>query len=211
MKNTMNTTFALNIGRQFGSGGREIGGKLAKRLNVAYYDKELIRLASKESGLDEKFFEDADEKTGFRLKDGLFGLGSSFLGGGYTDSYLCNETLFKIQSDVIREQAEKQSCIFVGRCADYILRDHPCTLTIFISADLKDRVERVVHNLTITEKKALELIEKTDKKRAAYYNYYSNKLWGVASSYDLCINSSKLGVDATVDFILQFWEAKKGG
>ncbi|MDR1585296.1 MAG: cytidylate kinase-like family protein [Prevotellaceae bacterium] len=204
----MNTNFVVNIGRQLGSGGREIGAKLAGSLQIAFYDKELINLASKESGLSEKLFEAADEKTAFSLKTGVLGLRSSVITDGFTNNYLCNETLFKIQSDVIRELAGKQSCVFVGRCADYILRDHPRTLNVFICAGLEDRIRRVAKNLDLPEKKARELIEKTDKKRAAYYNYYSNKQWGAASTYHLCINSSVLGIEATVDVVRQVLDKK---
>ena len=176
----MNTNFVINIGRQLGSGGREIGAELAKRLNIAFYDKELINIASKESGLSKHLFEEADEKASFSFSGGgLLGVRSSFMSDGYVNNYLCNESLFKIQSDVIRELAEKQSCVFVGRCADYILRDHPQALNVFISAPLTDRIERVSKNHQLTEKKAKDFIEKTDKKRASYYNYYSNKRWGV--------------------------------
>ncbi len=204
----MSTNFVINIGRQLGSGGREIGTILAKSLDISFYDKELISLASKESGLSQEVFEAADEKTSFSLRGGLLGLRASVVSDGYIDNYLCNETLFKIQSDVIRELAEKQSCVFVGRCADYILRDHPKTLNVFICANIEDRIKRVAENHDLSDKKALELIERTDKKRASYYNYYSDKQWGAASSYHLCINSSVLGIDATVDFILQFLNEK---
>jgi cytidylate kinase len=112
--------------------------------------------------------------------------------------------LFRIQSDVIKKLAEKESGIFVGRCADYILRNHPRITRIFISADLEDRIQRIATEKKITEKEAGILIEQIDKKRAAYYNYYSNKIWGMSTSYDLCINSSTLGIKRTAQFILQY-------
>ena len=205
----MDTNFVITIGRQLGSGGREIGNLLAERMNVPFYDKELIALASKQSGLSKDVFEKADEKTKFSLSGGFWGLKSSIFDEGFTNSYLCNETLFKIQSDVIRELAEKSSCVFVGRCADYILRDHSCAVHVFVSADLPDRIKRVVDYHQFSEEKALDFIEKTDKKRAGYYNFYSNKQWGAASSYHLCINSSVQGVEATVDVIQQFLERKR--
>lgn len=205
----MDTEFVINIGRQLGSGGRQIGRALSGRLHVPFYDKELIALASQQSGLAEELFEEADEKKRFSLTGGLLGLKTSMIDEGFTNNYLCNETLFKIQSDVILELARQKSCIFIGRCADYILRDHPCALNVFISADLEDRIERVGAYYQLSEKKALEEIEKTDKKRAGYYNYYSNKQWGVASSYHLCINSSVLGIDVTVDVIQEFLERKR--
>lgn len=200
----MNETFVINIGRQLGSGGRQIGEKLSAGFGIAYYDKELIQLASKESGLGKEFFEKADEKSSFSFIGGLLGLRTNINNEVYVNNYLCNETFFKIQSDVIRELAGKESCVFVGRCADYILRDNARCINIFITADKEDRVRRVAQTYQLSLDKAEELIAKTDKKRAEYYNYYSNKVWGAAGSYHLCINSSVLGMDETVAFITQF-------
>lgn len=199
--------FAINIGRQYGSGGRLIGEKVAQRLDFAYYDKELIDLASKESGLCKELFEQADEKKTFSLSGGLLGLRSNVMPGNFMQqSYLSNESLFQIQSDIVRELAEKQNCVFVGRCADYILRDHPHALNIFITADEADRRTRILERMPdLAEDKALDMLEKTDKKRASYYNYYTGKTWGAAPSYHLCINSSLLGIDGTVELICDFF------
>ena len=199
----MERKYVITIGRQLGSGGKQIGALLATQLNVSCYDKELIQIASKESGLGKEFFEQADEKSKFSLINGLFGLGSNYMGDIYTNNYLCNESLFKIQSDVIRKLAEQQSCIFFGRCADYILRDHAYSLNIFICADIQERMERITKSQDISSDKAKALIEQTDKKRAEYYNYYSNKVWGSATSYHVCINSSVLGIEKTADYIKQ--------
>ena len=206
----MNEKFVINIGRQLGSGGREIGEKLASQFGIAFYDKELIRLASKESGLGKEFFEKADEKESHSFIGGLLGLRTNISNEVYVNNYLSNETFFKIQSDVIRDLAEEKSCLFVGRCDDYILRDHPRCINVFITADTDDRVKRVVRDQQLTEEKAQEVIEKTDKKRSGYYNYFSNKVWGAAASYHLCINSSVLGIDETVAFISRFIEQKLG-
>ena len=168
----------ITIGRQFGSGGRVIGHKLAERLGIAYYDKELITLASKESGICGEFFEKADE-------------------------------MFQIQSDVIRKVAAEKSCILVGRCADYILRDNKDCLSVFISASLEDRIRRAMeYNDKLKASDAEEFLRKADKSRASYYNYYTDKTWGTADSYDLCINSSYLGIDKTIDYILSFLQAR---
>ena len=204
----MNQKYVINIGRQFGSGGREIGQKLATRLGIAFYDKELIRIASRESGLKEEFFEEADEKKSYTLFAGLFGLGSPPVDDIYSSYYLSNETLFKIQSDVIRSLAGKKSCLFVGRCADYILKDNANCLNIFIMADLNDRVDRISRNQHLPADKAKELLEKTDKKRKEYYSYFAGKAWGAAESYHLCINSSVLGIDETSTFLFHFAERK---
>ena len=216
----------ITIGRQLGSGGRHIGKQLAEQLNLSFYDKELINIASQESGLSKELFEQADEKKQNNLFGTWFGLRSSLMVGDYQiNSSLCNESLFQIQSDVIRRLAEQQSCVFVGRCADYILRDNPRCINIFISADLDDRIRRVSEMIRISQEranessekqqtyqgeqhvyseKAKELIRQTDKKRAEYYNYYTNKEWGAAKSYHLCINSSLLGEAETVVYIIKY-------
>ena len=201
--------FVINIVRQLGSGGREIGALVAKKLNIAFYDKELLQLASKESGLGKEFFERADERSTFNFWRDFFDLGTTY---SYPNTnYLFSESLFKIQSDVIKQLAAKQSCLFVGRCADYVLRDHPRCINFFISSDLDCRINRLVNQYKYaTEENAQELIYKTDKKRAQYYNYYTNKEWGTAASYHLCIDSSVLGVEKTVDFIVQFAKEKLG-
>ena len=205
----MNEKLIINIGRQLGSGGRQIGEMLAKQFGISFYDKELIQIASKESGLGKEFFEQADEKKSHSIIGGLLGLRTNINNEVYGNNYLSNETFFKIQSDVIRKLADEKSCLFVGRCADYILHDHPLCFNLFITADTDDRIRRVAHDQSLTLEKAQEKIEKMDKKRAEYYNYFSNKVWGAAESYHLCINSSVLGIDETVAFISRFIEQKR--
>ena len=190
----MNENYVINLGRQLGSGGKEIGEKLAKEFGIAFYDKELIKLASDESGLCKEFFEKADERASQSIIGGLFGTRFPFIS----------------QSDVIRELAERQSCLFVGRCADYILRDHPRCVNVFVSASKEARIERLMRIHNIPSEAAEELMEKADKKRASYYNYYSYKTWGAAETYHLCIDSSVLGIDGTVQFIKEFVKLKLG-
>ena len=204
----MNNKIILTIGRQFGSGGREIGKKLAKALNIAYYDKELMALAAKESGLSEEFFEKADERASSGLSY-AFTMGYSHMGlfTPYND-ILSNDRLFLYQSDTIRNLAEKGSCVIVGRCADYILRDNPNCLSFFIHNTKENRIQRILESQNLTVEQAKELILKTDKSRASYYNYYTNKEWGAASSYNFSIDVSVLGVDETVEFIKSFVERK---
>lgn len=206
----MNEKFVINIGRQLGSGGREIGEKLAADLGISYYDKELIELASQESGLCKEFFEKADEKTSQTLIGGLFGMRFPFITEGAMpySNCLSNDALFKIQSDVIRKLANEKSCLFVGRCADYILREHPRCVNVFISASPEDRIERVMRRRQISQDEAEELIEKIDKKRSSYYNYYSYNTWGAAATYHLCIDSSALGIEETVEVIKEFASKK---
>ena len=190
--------YVITIGRQLGSGGREIGQKVAAQLGIAYYDKELIRIASRKSGLKEEFFERVDEQKHFSLFPGLLGMRSSLSDEFFSNYYLSNESLFRIQSDVIRKLSEEASCIFVGRCADYVMKDEKNRLSIFINADREDRKRRIAESHNITLAKAGEMIEKTDKGRSAYYKYFSGKEWGSAESYHLCINSSLLGIEKTV-------------
>ncbi|MDR1372765.1 MAG: cytidylate kinase-like family protein [Dysgonamonadaceae bacterium] len=192
--------FAITVGRQIGSGGKIMSDKLACRLKISCYDRELINIASKESGLGKEFFENSDEKSNFGIPGSYSGIYSGYISPGNLN-YLCDETLFKIQSDVIKRISEQESCIFIGRCADYILRSHPRLLKIFISASLEHRISRLCTTMSINTKEAITLIEQTDKKRAAYYNYYSNKQWGVASTYDLCINTSTISIDQAVALI----------
>ncbi len=208
----MNDKFVINIGRQLGSGGKEIGEKLAERLGISFYDKELINLASEESGLSKEFFEKADEKASQGIIGGLFGMRFPFISDGAIPYGTClsNDALFKIQSDVIRHLAEQKSCLFVGRCADYILREHPRCINLFISASTDNRIERLCRIHHITNEQAEELIEKTDRKRSSYYNYYSYKTWGAAATYHLCIDSSVLGIDGTVRFLQEFVTLKLG-
>ncbi len=206
----MKENFVITIGRQLGSGGLLIGEKLASMMNISFYDKELINIASKESGLGKEFFEKFDEKDSHSFFGGFLSLRGILSDDMYSNNYLNNETLFTIQSDIIRNLAEEKSCVFIGRCADYVLKDHPRCLNIFISADMEDKIKRVSEMHNLPENKAKDFIEKMDKKRASYYNYYSNKMWGVAESYDLCINSSILGIDETVEFIRHFAEKRFG-
>ena len=208
----MSDKYVINIGRQLGSGGKVIGERLAARLGISFYDKELINLASKESGLCKELFEKADEKPSQTIMGGLFGARFSLFTESslpYTN-YLSNDALFKIQSDVIRKLASEKSCLFVGRCADYILRENPRCVNVFITASMEDRVKRVSETERISKEEAEELISKTDKKRSEYYNYYSYKTWGAAATYHLCIDSSVLGIDETVLFIEEFAKRKLG-
>ena len=200
----------ITIGRQLGSGGREIGKKLADAMRFAFYDKELLEITANESGISLKLFEQTDEQPNKGLPAGLFGMRFPF----WTDSMvgtggLTHETLFQIQSDVIRNLAAKQSCVFIGRCADYILRDRTDCLNVFICADDDDRMRRIIAysgDNPVNTDKAREIMSQIDKRRASYYNYYSNKTWGVASSYHICLNSSVLGIDGAVDLLKEIVE-----
>jgi len=201
----------ITLGRQFGSGGREIGERIAARLGLPFYDRELIQIAAQKSGLGKEFFEQADEEKGRSLLSGLMDHYGALREDGTAGAYLSNEALFQMQSNVIRDLAAKASAVFIGRCADYVLKDFPRCLNFFISAAMEDRIQRIMRIQQLSEKKARELIEKTDKKRAAYYNYFTDKQWGAADSYHLCVNSSVLGVEQTSAFLCHFIKKKFDG
>ena len=205
-----NERFVLTIGRQLASGGGAIGRILAQRLGVALYDRQLLQLAARQSGLAPCCFEEADEKHSHRWLTTLVGyLRSPFTGtSGHVDNMLSEDALFQIQSDVIRSVAERESALFIGRCADYVLRDHPRRISIFVTADLDERIARICQSEGIGRAEAEARIHRIDGHRAAYYNYYSSRSWGEAATYDLCINTSRLGIEATAEFILGFAEQK---
>jgi cytidylate kinase len=201
--------FVITIGRQIGSGGLATASMLSEQIGVPMYDKNLLLEVSKESGLACEFFEKRDEKAAKRPLGRFFGLRSTMQGNDSFSAFnaISDEQLFKIQSEVMRNIVEKESCIIVGRCADYVLRDHPRRLSVFISASMEDRVARIVAGQGISESEARRLIEHGDRKRSNYYNYYTFKQWGDSSSYHLCLNSSKLGtIDNVVKVIRNYME-----
>lgn len=197
----MTEKYFITIGRQLGSGGRQIGKKLADALHISYYDKEIINLASIESGLNPEIFEQADEKNCYSFFE-------NFLGMQLSKNYLGNENLFEIQSEIIKEESRKGSALFVGRCSDYILREFERRIDIFITANKEDRIRRTSQRKNISLKEAEELNLKIDRKRKEYYNFYNKKNWGHANSYHLCINSSVLGIEKSVNLIKSFVEQK---
>lgn len=200
-----NKHIIINVGRQLGSGGHDIARMLATDFDAKYYDREILNLAAKESGFSEKIFEQNDEKKGFIR--GLFNMAAPHVSGVY-ESGFSQENLFKFQSDAIRKAAQKGSCVFVGRCADYVLRDFENVVNIFITASMHDRVERILQKRKVTPPEAKQIILQAESKRAAYYNYYTGKKWGHAESYDLCVNTSILGMEATEKMIAEFIRKK---
>lgn len=203
----MKKQIILTIGRQLGSCGRTIGHKLADKFGLTFYDKELLNKAANESGLCEEVFEKADEKPSSGLPF-LLALSNSPYYGAFSPfgGVLSNDRLFKIQSDVIREIASKESCVIVGRCADYVLRDNPNVISFFIANTMEERIKELTTRQQLSVEKAKDLIIKTDKSRANYYNFFTNKTWGAAASYDLSINVSVLGIEKTVDYLGDFVE-----
>lgn len=199
----------INIGRQLGSGGHDIGRMLALDFQAKYYDRELLNLAAKESGLSEKIFEQNDEKKGFFR--GLLNLGSPHVSSGRVyNSGVSQESLFQFQSEAIKKAANEGSCVFVGRCADYVLRNLPNTVSVFVTASMDYRVRQIMNKRHLDEDAARKFIEQGESERATYYNYYTGKKWGAAESYDLCIDSSILGLVETEKIIAQFIKKKFG-
>ncbi|MBP1584776.1 MAG: cytidylate kinase-like family protein [Lachnospiraceae bacterium] len=197
----------ITIGRQFGSGGREIGEKLAQAYDIKYYDKELIARAAKESGFCEEILMNHDERP---TNSFLYNLVIDTYSFGYNSSSFVDmpmsQKVFLAQFDTIKKIADEGPCVIVGRCADYALEGRDNVINLFIYADEDFRVKKIMEQYGMDENKARDNIVKKDKQRASYYNYYTNRKWGRAESYDLCINSSVLGIDGSVKLIKQFVE-----
>ena len=198
------------IGREYGSAGREIGYKVADELGIKLYDKEMLNRAAKESGICQELFETHDEKPTnsflYSLVMDTYSFGYS--SGSYTDMPI-NHKVFLAQFDAIKKIAEEGPCILVGRCADYALENYDNVLSIFVHANLDARIRRIARLYDLTDAKAKEKIQKIDKQRSSYYNYYSNKKWSAADSYDVCLDSSVLGIDGTAEAILKLVEIKE--
>lgn len=196
------------IGREFGSGGKEVGEKLAERLGVKLYDKELLQQAAKESGFCEEIFENHDEKPTnsflYSLVMDTYSI-SGYSSAPFLDMPL-NHKVFLAQFETIKKIAAQEPCVIVGRCADYALSENPDCINVFIHADMEQRMKTVSKRLNITENKAKDIIQKKDKQRASYYNYYTSKKWGDSTSYHMTLDSGKLGIDGCVDMILKFRE-----
>ena len=211
----METKFYITIGRQKGAGGLEIAKRLSEEFGIPFYDKQLLDIAAKESGLSKDVFMNIDERRGSKFISGFF---SGIMGSLYTEygasSGINREELFRIQSESIQHIANRESAIFVGRCADYILRERNACLNVFITATGEDRVERLLECNKISnaerysKEEMIELLEKSDSKRENYYNYFTYKQWGAAASYDLCLNSSLLGIEGCVSVIKEIITSK---
>lgn len=192
----------ITIGRQFGSGGREIGKRVAQELGIGYYDKELLAVAAEESGLSLEYLEEKDEKRATHFLHSLtIGYPYSVWGSGELP---VEQLAVQAQRNAVLSVAEKGSCVIVGRCADVILADRDDVVSIFISADMEQRVRHVKERDGVAEGEAREKIRRMDKARTSYYNFYSDQKWGAAANYDLCVNASRLGVEGTVKFILEY-------
>lgn len=195
----------INIGRQFGSGGKRIALEIGRLMGINVYDKELIAKAAESSGFSPELFTQNDEKRSLFSFSSIF----STSGIGQPGSGIDECSLFAIQSRVIKDIASAESAVIIGRCADYILRDRECTLNVFITCPEEERIKRIMEREGLSYDKARSLMEKNDSTREAYYNHFTLGSWGVASNYDLCIDSSVLGIEGTAGYIIDF--ARRAG
>lgn len=205
----MENQLIITIGREYGSGGRELGELLAKRLGIAYYDKEILSRAAQESGICEEVMEAHDEKGAL---SGLLGatasIGGAMSGVGFGMQVPMNQRIFQAQFDAITQLAQEGPCVFVGRCADYVLRGRPNVTHVFIYASLEHRVERIMRVEGVDEDKARELIKKTDKQRRSYYNFYADGNWGLRSNYDLMLRTDGHSLEELVELIAAYAHIK---
>ena len=201
----------VTIGRQTGSNGREIGQLLAKTLGVKCYDRELLALAAKEGGFDEKVVEHHDEKptSSFLYSLYMSSVPFSYSGSSPLADLPLDHKIFLAQFDAIHRIADSENCVIVGRCADYALEKRDNVLSVFILADEEDKVKRIAEREQCSADKAREMMLKGDRKRSSYYNYYTNRRWGTADNYDLCINSSRFTTEGCVNMILTAIDAGK--
>lgn len=204
----MKDKYVITIGRQFGSGGSEIGRIVAQKLGIKYYDKELLAAAAKSSGVNTEFFEASDERSpSFFAGANIWSFNIGYNLGNFfsTEVSFSDDNLYRAQSETIQELANESPCVIVGRSADHVLRNHPCLISVFISSSEKECIKRIIaRGDSSDETSASEMAEKKNKLRANYYNFYTDKEWGNATSYDLCVDSSKLTIEQVADTIVEY-------
>ena len=200
MENTV-----ITIARQYGSGGKTIGAMLAKRLGINCYSHEILRLASDESGINERLFGETDERL--KISSWFKPLKRPYEGSlisPVSSDFTSDENLFNYQAKVMKDLAANESCVIIGRCADYVLKQHPKVLSVFIHADKQFCLDRAMERHSMSVREMEKYIEKTDKKRADFYKYYTGREWTDARNYDLCLNSGKLGFEKCVEEIISY-------
>ena len=207
----MKNPLIITIGREYGSGGRENGQAVAKALGIAFYDKQIISLAAKKSGLSDEFIANNEQ----RMRGGLMhnlAAASAYSGGFFSSQYLpLSESIFISQAQVIRDIANKESAVIVGRCADYILDGRQNTINVFIHAPQEKRVERIMKLHGVDEAAAIKEIQISDKERGNHYFRYTDRKWGKAQNYDICINSALMGIDKTVEMLVDMAKIEERG
>ena len=203
--------YVITIARQYGSGGRTIGEMLADRLGIHFYDKELMKLASEDSGINERLFNTADEKVKQNVFTKMFKTEKAYTGeviSPESGGFISDDNLFNYQAKVVKELAEKENCVIVGRCADYVLKDYDHVLSVFIHGPKDFCMQEAAKKINLTGKELERFIAKTDKDRADYYKYYTGREWTDARNYDLCLDSSKLGFERCVDEIIAYMNVR---
>ncbi len=199
------SNIVITIARQYGSGGKTIGQMVAKELGIPFYGRDILRLASEDSGINERLFVEADERL---KKKFLFGTPSNVYDGGLikpdSGDFVSDRNLFNYQAKVIKELAEKESCVIVGRCADFVLKDNPNVMSVFVHANEDFCFERAMERNSMSEREMMKYITKVDKYRGDYYKYYTGGDWNDARNYDICLDSSKLGFDKCMEEILAY-------
>ena len=207
----MKNPLIITIGREYGSGGREIGQAVAKALGIAFYDKQIISLAAKKSGLSDEFIANNEQRVRGGLMHNL-AAASAYSGGFFSSQYLpLSESIFISQAQVIRDIAGKESAVIVGRCADYILDGRENTINVFIHAPQDKRVERIMKLHNVDEAAAIKEIQISDKERGNHYFRYTDRKWGKAQNYDICINSALMGIDKTVEMLVEMAKIEERG
>lgn len=203
--------YVITIARQYGSGGRTIGEMLADKLGIHFYDKELMKLASEDSGINERLFNTADEKVKQSVFSKMFKTEKAYKGdviSPKSDEFVSDDNLFNYQAKVVKELAEKENCVIVGRCADYVLKDYDHVLSVFIHGPKDFCMQEAAKKINLTGKELERFIAKTDKERADYYKYYTGREWTDARNYDLCLDSSKLGFERCVEEIIAYMNVR---
>lgn len=203
--------YVITIARQYGSGGRTIGEMLAERLGIHFYDKELMKLASEDSGINERLFNTADEKVKQSVFSKMFKTDKAYKGeviSPESGGFISDDNLFNYQAKVVKELAERENCVIVGRCADYVLKDYDHVLSVFIHGPKDFCMQEAAKKINLTGKELERFIAKTDKERADYYKYYTGREWTDARNYDLCLNSSKLGFERCVEEIIAYMNVR---
>jgi len=206
----MNKKIVITIAREYGSGGRTIGEMLAKELGIHFYDKELAKLASEDSGINEALFNTNDEKVKASKLMQLLRPHNSELITPDSDEFTSEDNLFNLQAKVIRQLAERESCVIMGRCADYVLEDYDNVLSVFVHAPHDFKMEQAGLKISLKGKELERFIEKTDRQRAGYYKYHTGREWTDARNYDLCLNSARLGFEKCVEEIISYMKVRFG-
>ncbi len=203
--------YVITIARQYGSGGRTIGEMLAEKLGIHFYDKELMKLASEESGINERLFNTADEKVKQSVFSKMFKTEKAYKGdviSPKSDEFVSDDNLFNYQAKIVKDLAERENCVIVGRCADYVLKDYDHVLSVFIHGPKEFCMQEAAKKINLTGKELERFIAKTDKERADYYKYYTGREWTDARNYDLCLDSSKLGFERCVEEIIAYMNVR---